>query len=256
MWFRFKSFLLLFSVGIASLKAQSFTYNPKDLSALNPILDSFCRGLDGVGFYRTGILNASIYECVLGGNDSALSVIHWASESRFLDSGDLKPVLIVNFVGDSDTLLNLVWLLSSQDTLYKELGWVKDALRCSYWQNAHWESSVVDSDTFISVDLKKMMLPLPCNHKSVYLYYEQSGNIRMELDGNWYFGRNLDWCYAEIVKHAAHLSKFHEERCWKNNIMVSMEFAYKTLALDEVRAFMRKLSNKGILMEVYFTKEP
>ena len=210
--------------------------------------------LFGPRLYRFGALNGSLYERIQGGNNTHLWALHWASDSAFLDSGELIPLLLVDFFGE-DTLRNILWCASELDSETLNFEWIYEAVRDSCWRNIAWEERWQRGDTFAYFVMEDYLLPLPCNHESIYLYYGGSKDITLTIDYDFAGGLTLDECLPFIEEHVEHLRAFHQEDCLTETPQLTIEVAVRNAVIVEIREFMRKISDLGIRIELVFPWE-
>ncbi len=141
---RYLFFLGIFLLGICEVRAQAFSIFPRDF--LNtagenkfPWLDSTANNdSNALKTLQFGALNASFFERALGGENTHLWALQWGSDSAFLDSGTLVPVVLVDYFG-TDTFKNTVWFVSDADTALLSFDWVEKALLSGAWRNVAWE---------------------------------------------------------------------------------------------------------------------
>lgn len=210
--------------------------------------------LFGPRLYRFGALNGSLYEQIQGGNNAHLWSLHWASDSAFIDSGELIPLLLVDFYGE-DTLKNILWCISELDSEILNFKWIHEALGDSCWRNVAWEERWQRGDTFAYFVMDDYLLPLPCNHESIYLYYGGAKDITLTIDYDFAGGLTLDECLPFIEEHVEHLRAFHQEDCLTETPQLTIEVGIRNAAIVEIREFMRKISDLGIRIELVFPWE-
>ena len=254
-------FLLL---GGSALYSQSFSIFPQDkkLDACDTLLvsepydnDSLEAKINMPQGYEFGALNGSLFERFQGGNNSHIWAIHWVSDSTFFDSGELIPLLLVDLYG-KDTIKNILWCISALDTALIDFKWVSTAAQNDVWRNWAWEQRWERGDTFAYFVLEDYLLPLPCNHESMYLYYGGSEDITLTIDLDFASGLNLEECLDFIQDHVNHLLAFHNQACLSNTPQLTLEVGVRNASIGEIREFMRDVSEMGIRIELVFPWEP
>ncbi len=246
------SFLLAL---LGHLKAQPFSIFPQNGK---PFIDRILLNQDSLRMpklYRFGDLNGSFFERASGGEDKPLLAIKFASDSTYLDEGSLIPILLADYFG-SDTARNIVWAISRADTSLKSLHWVQNALLDSGWRNIAWAEGFNSADTFAYFVLSDYLLPLPCNHESVYLIYEGPEKITLNIDGDAASGLTFEECMVFIQEHLDHLKAFHRSNCINEIPQITLEVAVRNADIAVIRAFMHDISTMGLRIELIFQWQP
>ena len=253
---------VLYKYGVASsvtYKVQSSDMNKVDSLHVGTSFRNNSAVREGVGFvgprlYRYGALNGSLFERSQGGDNSHLWALQWASDSLYLDSGALIPLILVDFYG-TDTLKNLLWCVSEADSELLELNWADEALSDLVWRNIAWEERWLKGDSFAYFVIDDYLLQLPCSHETVYLHYAGSKDITLTIDYDFAGGLTLEECLPFIEEHVEHLRAFHHEDCRTDTPQLTIEVAVRNAAIVEIREFMRKISDLGIRIELVFPWE-
>ncbi len=247
--------MVFWLVGIFQLRAQMISIFPQKGK---PFLDSIVLNSDtimGPKLYRFGDLNGSLFERAMGGENKALMAVKFASDSSFLDTGFLLPILLTDYLG-TDTLRNVLWVISRTDTVLNSINWVQKALLDSAWQNIAWSESFNSADTFAYFVLSDYLLPLPCSHESVYLVYEGPESITLNIDQDAASGLSFEECMIFIHEHIDHLKAFHDSNCLQDMPQITLEVAVRNADISSIRAFMHEISKMGLRIELIFQWEP
>lgn len=200
--------------------------------------------------FKFGQLDNTYYERAIGGNDAPLKGLFWASEKRFFDSSDFQALVLADYFG-RDTFLNVLWMVSKSDTLFQDVSWVDSLLLEKDWRSVAWELAYSDKVLTAVFDIHDVRLPIShCRFHTIHLYYGGRDQITLDIDGERAMGLNFDLCYDFILKEWEHIQQYHEVSCLKLKPMVTFELGVKNADMPEIRQFMVKLSQKGILMDV------
>ena len=248
-------FLGIFLLGYCEAQAQAFSIFPRERK--EALWDSVLvrdEAALGPRMYRFGALNGSLYERIQGGNNTHLWALQWASDSAFLDSGELIPFLLVDFYG-ADTFKNILWCASELDSEIVHFDWISNAIGDTAWRNVAWEERWQRGDSFAYFVLRDYLLPLPCHHESMYLHYAGSDDITLSIDFDFAGGLDLEECLLFVEEHVSHLRAFHLEECLTETPQLTLEVAVRNAPIAEIREFMRRVSDLGIRIELVFPWE-
>lgn len=253
--------VVLSSVGITELKAQAFSIFPRDFlnttdaNKFSWVDSTATNDSDALKTLQFGALNASFFERALGGENIHLWALQWGSDSAFLDSGTLVPVVLVDYYG-SDTFKNMVWLVSDADTALMAFNWVEKVLLSKVWRNVAWEERWQRGDSFAYFVLRDYLLPLPCNHESMYLYFGGTDEITLSIDGD--FASGLDWeeSLMFIQEQVLHIKAFHESNCLDSKPLLTLEIGIRNPPIAPIRDFMQRVSLMGLKIELIFPWKP
>ena len=248
-------FLGIFLLGYCEAQAQAFSIFPRERKeALWDAVLVRDEAALGPRMYRFGALNGSLYERIQGGDNTYLWALQWASDSAFLDSGELIPLVLVDFYG-ADTLKNILWCASELDSEIVHFDWISNAIGDTAWRNVAWEERWQRGDSFAYFVLRDYLLPLPCHHESMYLHYAGSDDITLSIDFDFAGGLDLEECLLFVEEHVSHLRAFHLEECLTETPQLTLEVAVRNAPIAEIREFMRRVSDLGIRIELVFPWE-
>lgn len=253
--------VVLSSVGITELQAQAFSIFPRDF--LNAIDGNKFLWVDSTATndsnaskpLQFGALNASLFERALGGENTHLWALQWGSDSAFLDSGTLVPVVLVDYFG-TDTFKNTVWFVSDDDTAMLSFNWVEKALLSGAWRNVAWEERWHRGDSFAYFVLRDYLLPLPCNHESMHLYFGGPDDITLTIDGDFVSGLDWEESLAFIQEQVLHINSYHELNCLDSKPQITLEIGIRNPPIALIRDFMHRISLMGLKIELIFPWKP
>jgi hypothetical protein len=254
-------FLGIFLLEICEARAQAFSIFPRDFlngveGNKHPWLDSIATNDSNASKpLQFGALNASFFERSLGGENTHLWALQWGSDSAFLDSGTLVPVVLVDYFG-TDTFKNTVWFVSDADTALLSFNWVEKALLSGAWRNVAWEERWQRGDSFAYFVLRDYLLPLPCNHESMHLYFGGSDEITLTIDGDFVSGLNWEECLVFIQEQVAHIKSYHELDCLDSKPQLTLEIGIRNPPIAFIRDFMQRVSLMGLRIELIFPWKP